>query len=109
MGGNKSSSNLCLLTLALIPHSMSPTKARKSPLLRTSCSPIPINFPFGKADGFRACSPYYQHQVCNMSYSDPHLMATDPYIWACWGSPNFRSFGMDPQFSRPNTFGTFLA
>ncbi|CAA0808678.1 Unknown protein [Striga hermonthica] len=86
------------------------TKARKSPLCRTSCGPIPINYPFGIDNG--CGSPYYQnllvcsdsaqlqlrtpsgiYPVHNISYSDPHLIVMDPSMWACGGRPDSRPAG----------------
>ncbi|GER29205.1 wall-associated kinase family protein, partial [Striga asiatica] len=84
--------------------------ARKSPLCRTSCGPIPINYPFGIDNG--CGSPYYQnllictdsaqlqlrtpsgiYPVHNISYTDPHLIVTDPYMWACGDGLDSRPVG----------------
>ncbi|KAL6561806.1 hypothetical protein OROMI_017407 [Orobanche minor] len=82
------------------------TQAKTSPC-RTSCGQIPINYPFGLDDG--CGSPYYRHiLICtesellqlrtpsgrypirNISYSDPHIIVTDPFMWACQDGNNFR-------------------
>ncbi|KAL1834351.1 hypothetical protein ACET3Z_004002 [Daucus carota] len=74
---------------------------------RTSCGDIPIYYPFGIDDG--CGSPYYRHiLVCsdsgslelrtpsgrypvrNVSYSDPHILVSDPFMWNCQDGDNFR-------------------
>jgi hypothetical protein len=74
---------------------------------RTSCGNIPINYPFGIDDG--CGSPYYRHilvcsepgnlelrtpsgryPVLRISYSDPHILVTDPFMWNCHDGDNFR-------------------
>ncbi|KAJ8761145.1 hypothetical protein K2173_001201 [Erythroxylum novogranatense] len=75
---------------------------------RTSCGTIPINYPFGIDDG--CGSPYYRHifvctdlgslelrtpsgkyQVQSISYSDPHIIVTDPFMWKCEDGSNYRA------------------
>nr|DAD20428.1 TPA_asm: hypothetical protein HUJ06_021891 [Nelumbo nucifera] len=79
----------------------------QSSLCRTSCGDIPINYPFGIDDG--CGSPYYRHvficsdsgnlelrtpsgryPVRNVSYSDPHILVSDPFMWNCDDGDNFR-------------------
>lgn len=87
-------------------------------LCRTSCGSIPINYPFGIDDG--CGSPYYRrllvcnttettttlelrtpsgrYPVRNISYSDPHLLVTDPLMWKCQDGDKFRptrAFSLD--------------
>ncbi|KAJ0248102.1 GUB_WAK_bind domain-containing protein [Hirschfeldia incana] len=93
----------------------SPTSSQ-SHLCRSSCGNIPINYPFSIDDG--CGSPYYRHMlICSdnntklqlrtpsgkypvksISYSDPHLLISDPYMWKCQDRDNFRptrSFSID--------------
>ncbi|CAG7868755.1 hypothetical protein BRARA_F00891 [Brassica rapa] len=88
----------------------------QSHLCRSSCGDIPINYPFGIDDG--CGSPYYRHMlICSdnntklelrtpsgkypvksISYSDPHLLVSDPFMWNCQDRDNFRptrSFSID--------------
>ncbi|KAI5673018.1 hypothetical protein M9H77_13382 [Catharanthus roseus] len=95
-----------LVILLLINFLIGFTKSQ-SKLCRTSCGEIPINYPFGIDDG--CGSPYYRHiLVCsnsgelvlrtpsgqypikNVSYSDPHILVTDPFMWKCQDGENFR-------------------
>ncbi|KAJ7946319.1 Wall-associated receptor kinase-like [Quillaja saponaria] len=81
--------------------------AAQSSNCRTSCGNIPINYPFGIDDG--CGSPYYRHilacsdsgklelrtpsgryPVRNVSYSDPHILVTDPFMWNCQDGDQFR-------------------
>ncbi|KAF9588215.1 hypothetical protein IFM89_008285 [Coptis chinensis] len=81
--------------------------AAQSSLCRTSCGDIPINYPLSIDDG--CGSPYYRHMlVCsdtgklefrapsgrypvqNISYSDPHILVSDPFMWKCEDGDNFR-------------------
>ncbi|XP_031378040.1 uncharacterized protein LOC116193471 isoform X2 [Punica granatum] len=81
----------------------------------TACGDIPINYPFGIDDG--CGSPYYRrllicsetgtlelrtpsgrYPVHNISYADPHLLVTDPYMWNCQDMDHFRptrAFSLD--------------
>ncbi|KAH9749617.1 GUB WAK bind domain-containing protein [Citrus sinensis] len=82
------------------------TSSQASPC-RTSCGDIPINYPFGIDDG--CGNPYYRHMlVCSdygklelrtpsgrypvrsISYSDPHILLADPFMWNCQDGDNFR-------------------
>ncbi|KAK6132796.1 hypothetical protein DH2020_033474 [Rehmannia glutinosa] len=87
-------------------HLLSLTEAKTSQC-RTSCGQIPINYPFGIDDG--CGSPYYRHiLICsdseqlelrtpsgryairNVSYTDPHIIVTDPLMWSCQDGNDFR-------------------
>lgn len=91
---------ILLFFLSFIP----PTEASNC---RSTCGDIPINYPFGIDDG--CGSPYYRRMlVCSeygklelrtpsgrypvrsISYSDPHLLVTDPFMWNCQDGDNFR-------------------
>lgn len=93
---------IIFLLMILIPISQS-----QSSLCRSNCGDIPINYPFGIDDG--CGSPYYRHLlVCatagtlllqtpsgqypihSISYSDTHLLLTDPSMWTCSDRRNFR-------------------
>ena len=84
------------------------TKAQAAGHCRTSCGTIPISYPFGIDDG--CGSPYYRHilvcsdsgflelrtpsgryQVRSISYSDPHMIVTDPFMWSCQDGHHFRA------------------
>lgn len=105
MASSTFSSSSSLVFLFLL-SSLSLTSAQASHC-RTTCGHIPINYPFGIDDG--CGSPYYRHMlvcseterlefrtpsgrypVTNISYSDPHLLVTDPYMWNCQDRDNFR-------------------
>lgn len=94
-----------IVTLLTLPF-LSIVKSQASDC-RTSCGDIPINYPFGIDDG--CGSPYYRHiLVCSnsgqlelrtpsgrypirsLSYSDPHILVTDPFMWHCQDGNNFR-------------------
>ncbi|KAH7837336.1 hypothetical protein Vadar_012687 [Vaccinium darrowii] len=80
--------------------------ASQSSLCRTSCGDIPINYPFGVDDG--CGSPYYRkilacsygqlqlrtpsgtYPVRSISYSDPHVLLADPFMWNCLDGNDFR-------------------
>ncbi|PIA28843.1 hypothetical protein AQUCO_06600043v1 [Aquilegia coerulea] len=83
-------------------------QAAQSNLCRTTCGDIPIKYPLSIDDG--CGSPYYRHiLVCsdagklefrtpsgrypvhNISYSDPHILVSDPYMWKCEDENNFRA------------------
>ncbi|PRQ28391.1 putative wall-associated receptor kinase, galacturonan-binding domain-containing protein [Rosa chinensis] len=85
---------------------LSLTAAQASPC-RPFCGNIPINYPFGIDEG--CGSPYYSHLlVCSepgklelrtpsgrypvksISYSDPHILVTDPFMWNCLDGDSFR-------------------
>ncbi|CAL1397587.1 unnamed protein product [Linum trigynum] len=92
-----------LISLLTIPAAAVSATAR----CRTTCGTIPIRYPFGIDDG--CGSPYYRrlllcsfntlhlrtpsgtYQIKSVSYTDsPHLILTDPSMWACSDGPNFR-------------------
>ncbi|CAF1925294.1 unnamed protein product [Brassica oleracea var. botrytis] len=104
--------SICMTILLLQPS----TTLSQSHLCRSSCGNIPINYPFGIDDG--CGSPYYRHMlICSdnntklelrtpsgkypvksISYSDPHLLVSDPFMWNCQDRDNFRptrSFSID--------------
>ncbi|GLU15493.1 hypothetical protein SLE2022_319770 [Rubroshorea leprosula] len=102
----KLSSYHCLCLLIFILFNFIHAEAKANPC-RTSCGGIPINYPFGIDDG--CGSPYYRHMlVCSdqdslelrtpsgryavrsISYSDPHILVSDPYMWNCQDRENFR-------------------
>ncbi|MQL88935.1 hypothetical protein Taro_021509 [Colocasia esculenta] len=95
----------------------------QSSLCRTTCGDVHIHYPFGIDDG--CGSPYYRnllvcdaitpssaprlhlrtpsgtYPVLNISYSEPHLVVSDPSMWSCddvdgLGSAIFRSPGRPP-------------
>lgn len=97
---------LCFLILVLtLPHfSLTTVHANHC---RNFCGAIPINYPFGIDDG--CGSPYYRHvlvcsdsgnlelrtpsgryQVHSISYSDPHIIVSDPFMWNCQDGNHFR-------------------
>ncbi|KAL7213566.1 hypothetical protein ACSBR2_016150 [Camellia fascicularis] len=102
---SSSSSSLFILIIQLIFPFLTLTSAQSSQC-RTSCGNIPINYPFGIDDG--CGSPYYRHiLVCtsgqlqlrtpsgkypvrSVSYSDPHILVSDPFMWNCLDGDNFR-------------------
>ncbi|XP_010533797.1 PREDICTED: uncharacterized protein LOC104809485 [Tarenaya hassleriana] len=113
---SSSSSPLIILKTIFIILLQSPKRTRsQSSLCRNSCGNIPINYPFGIDDG--CGSPYYRHMlVCSdnaklelrtpsgrypvksISYSDPHILVSDPFMWSCDDRENFRptrSFSVD--------------
>lgn len=98
--------NSLSIILIILPFLISLTKSQSS-LCRTSCGNIPIHYPFGIDDG--CGSPYYRHiLVCsnsgqlefrtpsgrypirNVSYSDPHILVSDPFMWNCQDGNDFR-------------------
>lgn len=103
-------SALLFLTTLLLPfHNLFIGSAEaQAKLCRSSCGDIPIRYPFGIDDG--CGSPYYRHiLVCsnsrqnlelrtpsgrypvkNVTYSDPHILVTDPFMWKCQDGENFR-------------------
>ncbi|KAK5791990.1 uncharacterized protein LOC108459934 [Gossypium arboreum] len=99
---HKFSSFLCVCLLMIITFIEA-----QSNLCRTSCGNVPINYPLGIDDG--CGSPYYRHildcselgklelrtpsgryPVHSISYSDPHVLVVDPYMWNCQDGDNFR-------------------
>ncbi|KAL4628328.1 hypothetical protein ACB092_05G229800 [Castanea dentata] len=58
---------------------------------RTTCGDIPIKYPFGIDDG--CGSPYYRYILIpssNVSYSERHILLTDPFMWNCQDTDRFR-------------------
>ncbi|XP_029129083.1 uncharacterized protein LOC109808621 isoform X2 [Cajanus cajan] len=96
------------LLLAVLIHSLFRlTRAESKKPCRSSCGDIPIEYPFGIDDG--CGSPYYRYiLVCsesgklevrtpsgkypvhNVSYDDPHIIVTDPFMWSCEDGENYR-------------------
>lgn len=95
-----------LIPLLTIPSLIGLTEAQ-SKLCRTSCGDVPISYPFGIDDG--CGSPYYRqlfvcsnsgqlefrapsgrYPIRNITYSDPHILLTDPFMWNCQDGNNFR-------------------
>ncbi|KAL5701737.1 hypothetical protein ACHQM5_027046 [Ranunculus cassubicifolius] len=79
----------------------------QSSYCRTTCGDIPINYPLSIDDG--CGSLYYRHmlvctdtgrlefrtpsgryQVHNISYSDPHILISDQFMWKCEDGDDFR-------------------
>ncbi|KAL6553462.1 hypothetical protein OROGR_007304 [Orobanche gracilis] len=100
------SSTLSFSILYFTLNLLTLTQAKTSQC-RTSCGQIPINYPFGVDDG--CGSPYYRHillcsesgqlqlrtpsgryPIQNISYSDPHIIVTDPFMWVCQDGNDFR-------------------
>ncbi|KAL4367708.1 hypothetical protein GQ457_05G030740 [Hibiscus cannabinus] len=96
----------CSLIVLFIFPSLSLIEAQAS-LCRSSCGDIPISYPFGIDDGcgspyFRntlACSdpgklelhtPSGRYPVHSISYLNPHILVTDPFMWSCRDGDNFR-------------------
>ncbi|MED6144101.1 hypothetical protein PIB30_012460 [Stylosanthes scabra] len=95
------------MLLLIIQYSSLVLLARaKSSLCRTSCAGIPIQYPFGIDDGcgspeyrrILVCSgeslqlrtPSGTYTVENLSYDDPHVIVTDPFMWRCQDGQNYR-------------------
>ncbi|KAJ4703945.1 Wall-associated receptor kinase-like [Melia azedarach] len=99
----------CFLTtfLVLFPLLLLSKPAQAS-ICRTFCGSIPVKYPFGIDDG--CGSPYYRHMlicsdygklelrtpsgrypVSGISYSDPHILLNDPFMWKCQDGDNFRA------------------
>ncbi|XP_004507668.1 wall-associated receptor kinase 2 [Cicer arietinum] len=95
-----------LIIIQLI-NSFSTITNSQSTLCRTSCGSIPIQYPFGIDDG--CGSPYYRYilacsdsqklelrtpsgryLVHNITYYDPHIVVTDPFMWNCQDGDNYR-------------------
>ncbi|KAK9267543.1 hypothetical protein L1049_009971 [Liquidambar formosana] len=104
--GNSCSCSLLFLIIQLLLQFLTliPSQATHC---RTSCGDVPINYPFGIDDG--CGSPYYRfilvctdsnklelrtpsgkYPVQNISYSDPHILVSDPFMWNCQDGDNFR-------------------
>ncbi|KAL5773266.1 hypothetical protein ACOSQ2_013190 [Xanthoceras sorbifolium] len=101
---SSSSSTSCFLIILLVISLTTTTHASRC---RDSCGSIPINYPFGIDDG--CGSPHYRHMlVCSdygklqlrtpsgrypvktITYTDPHILLTDPFMWTCQDGDNFR-------------------
>ncbi|KAL2931280.1 [F-actin]-monooxygenase mical2 [Bienertia sinuspersici] len=100
---NTSAPQLLALVVALICVVLTYSQ---STLCRTTCGGIPINYPLTIDDG--CGSPYYRHilacsgdvlelrtpsgryPVKSISYSDPHILVSDPQMWACKDEDRFR-------------------
>ncbi|KAM1033547.1 hypothetical protein ACFX13_037839 [Malus domestica] len=97
----------CVLLIFLTLPFVSLTAPQAS-LCRTSCGNIPINYPFGIDEG--CGSPYYKnilvcsessklelrtpsgrYPVKSISYSDPHILLIDPFMWNCLDGDTFRA------------------
>ncbi|WVZ10671.1 hypothetical protein V8G54_015201 [Vigna mungo] len=106
MGSRLSFKQKPMLLLVVI-HSFFTLTRSQSTTCRTSCGDIPIEYPFGIDDG--CGSPYYRYiLVCsesgklevrtpsgrylvhNVSYADPHILVTDPFMWNCEDGENYR-------------------
>nr|DAD23427.1 TPA_asm: hypothetical protein HUJ06_024890 [Nelumbo nucifera] len=104
--GSCSCSYLFVIT-SLLALSFFKSIFAQSSLCRSSCGYIPIKYPFGIDDG--CGSPYYRHMfVCSesgklelrtpsgrypirsISYSDFHILLSDPFMWNCEDGDNFR-------------------
>ncbi|KAF3451746.1 hypothetical protein FNV43_RR07842 [Rhamnella rubrinervis] len=107
MGSQNCQSQCFFVLIAIIPFLIISLRAARASLCRTSCGNIPISYPFGIDDG--CGSPYYRHiLVCSdlgrlelrtpsgrypvhsISYTDPHILVTDPLMWNCQDGDNFR-------------------
>lgn len=109
IGSSCSCSLFVLIIIQLIiPFISLGTSVQARSLCRISCGNIPINYPFGIDDG--CGSPYYRHilacssdssklelrtpsgryPVRKISYSDPHILVTDPFLWNCQDGDRFR-------------------
>ncbi|XP_004486179.1 wall-associated receptor kinase 1-like [Cicer arietinum] len=97
---------LLLFTQLFLSLLIVTTKSQSS-ICRTSCGDISIKYPFGIDDG--CGSPFYRnilscseskklelqtasgrYEVHNISYADPHIVVTDPFMWKCQDGENFR-------------------
>ncbi|KAI4298723.1 hypothetical protein L6164_032247 [Bauhinia variegata] len=100
---------ICKMLLLILQFTLSflALSTVQSSLCRTSCGGIPIRYPFGIDHG--CGSPYYRHSLAcsdsgklelrnpsgrypvrNLSYEDPHILITDPFMWSCEVGENFR-------------------
>lgn len=97
-----------LILIIIITSSSLPLMSCQSSLCRTSCGGIPINYPLSIDDG--CGSPYYRrilvcsepanvlelwtpsgrYPVKSISYTDPHILISDPLMWACHDGDRFR-------------------
>ncbi|MCL7044849.1 hypothetical protein MKW94_022814 [Papaver nudicaule] len=104
----KSISNTSFVTLFLILTIAFPSFiSSQSSLCRTSCGDIAIEYPFSIDAG--CGSPYFRHifscsdsgklelrtpsgryPVVNISYSDSHILVSDPFMWTCNDGHSFR-------------------
>uniref|UniRef100_A0A7C8Z3B5 Wall-associated receptor kinase galacturonan-binding domain-containing protein n=1 Tax=Opuntia streptacantha TaxID=393608 RepID=A0A7C8Z3B5_OPUST len=100
--------HICSLLTIILITSFSPLISSQSSLCRTSCGGIPIRYPLSIDDG--CGSPYYRHiLVCSepanvlelwtpsgrypvksISYTDPHILISDPLMWSCQDGDRLR-------------------
>lgn len=107
MGSDNSQSQCCFFLISILISFHLGVRAAQAGQCRTFCGNIPINYPFGIDDG--CGSPYYRHiLVCSdlgklelrtpsgrypvhsISYTDPHILVTDPFMWNCQDGDNLR-------------------
>lgn len=88
-----------LLLLHCLTLTLTTTTSAQSTACRTSCGNLPVSYPFGLNPG--CGSPYYHnllsctsdvlrlrtpsgsYSVRSISYSDTHLVVSDPSMWSC--------------------------
>ncbi|KAK6917771.1 Wall-associated receptor kinase, galacturonan-binding domain [Dillenia turbinata] len=100
--------NMLFQIITFIYLQFLPFTSSQSSQCRASCGDIPIRYPFGIDDG--CGSPYYRYilacsnsqqlelrtpsgryPVRSLSYSDPHILVSDPFMWNCQDGDNFRA------------------
>lgn len=102
------------IILIFIPY-LNQSAVSQSILCRKQCGDLPIKYPFGIDDG--CGNPYFRnvlvctnntklefrtpsgtYAVTNISYSDPHIVISNPFMWTCLNSNSFppsRPFSLD--------------